>query len=309
MTADSPTTAPAPATAPAPVPEIDAHHHVWDVERREHGWLAGLPALDRTFDLDDLRPLAAAAGVDGTVLVQVLAQTGDTEDFLALAARHPLVRGVVGWVDLTGPDVASELARLRSLPGGDRLVGVRHLAQDEPDPRWLVRPDVLAGLAAVAEADLAYDVLVRHHQLPAAVELAERVPALRLVLDHLGKPDVAAGALDPWREQVRALAAHPQVSAKLSGLVTEAGEEWDVERLRPFAGHLLDAFGPQRVMSGSDWPVSTLAAPYAEVLAVNRQLVAGLTPGERADVLGGTATRVYRLTPLSSAATSVSVTA
>lgn len=283
-------------SSPSPTaPRIDAHHHVWDLAVREQAWLAELPAIDRTFGLDDLRPSLERVGVDGTVLVQVATVVAETEEFLALAAAEPLVRGVVGWVDLTAPDVADEIARLRGMPGGELLVGVRHQVQGEPDPRWLLRDDVLAGLAAVAGAGLAYDLLVVPEQLPAAVEVVGRVPQLTFVLDHLGKPDIAAGRLDPWRGHLSALAAHPHVAAKLSGMVTEAGTGWTVDTLRPFASHLLEAFGPERVMAGSDWPVCLLAASYTDVAALTEQQLEELSAPERADVLGGTATRVYGL--------------
>lgn len=283
--------------APGRTLTVDAHHHVWDVERREHAWLAGLPAIRRTFDTGDLGPLARAAGVDGTVLVQVLNTTQDTQDFLAVAAHDPLVLGVVGWVDLTAPDVVDQVARLRGLPGGDRLVGVRHLAADEPDPRWLLRDDVVRGLRALATTGLPYDVLLAHDRLPVAVELAAVVPELPLVLDHLGKPAIADGVLDPWRAHVTALAAHEQVSVKLSGMVTEAGAGWTVDSLRPYAEHVLASFGAGRVMAGSDWPVCLLAASYGQVVDANRALVAELTDAERAAVLGGTATAFYGLSP------------
>ena len=281
----------------APPLTIDAHHHVWDVEHREHAWLEALPAIRRTFAADDLRPFARAAGVDATVLVQVLATAQDTQDLLAVAAADPLVLGVVGWVDLTAADVLEQVARLRALPGGDRLVGVRHLAADEPDPRWLLRDDVVRGLRALATTGLPYDVLLAHDRLPVAVELAALVPELPLVLDHLGKPAISDGVLDPWREHVTALAAHEQVGVKLSGMVTEAGDGWTVDTLRPYAEHVLASFGADRVMAGSDWPVCLLAASYGEVVDANRALVAGLSDDERAAVLGGTAAHVYGLSP------------
>lgn len=276
-------------------PRVDTHHHVWDLEVRPQAWLEKLPAIHRTFDIGDLRPSLAAAGVDGTVLVQVLALAVETEEFLALADREPTILGVVGWLDLTSGRVAAEIERLRGLPGGHLLVGLRHLVESEPDPGWLLRDDVLEGLLAVADAGLVYDLLVTHDQLPAAVEIAARVPGLRFVLDHLGKPAIAAGDLDPWRERITALAAHPHVAAKLSGMVTEAGDGWTPETIRPFAEHLLEAFGPDRVMAGTDWPVCLLAGSYAQVTELGELLIDHLTPDERAAVRGGTAVRWYDL--------------
>ncbi|MEU8934110.1 amidohydrolase family protein [Streptomyces sp. NPDC048409] len=274
---------------------VDAHHHVWDLSVRDQDWITGpgLRALRRNFGVEDLRPEARAAGVTRTVLVQTVTVPEETPEFLALADADDLVAGVVGWTDLTDPAVAGELARLRELPGGAHLKGIRHQVQAEPDPQWLLRPDVHRGLAAVAEAGLVYDLVVRAHQLPAAVKAAEAHPGLTFVLDHLGKPPIASGALDPWAGAVRALAALPNTVCKLSGMVTEADPaSWTVQDLRPFAETVLDAFGPDRLMFGSDWPVCLLGGTYAEVFDAAGQLIG---PGERAQVFETTATRVYGL--------------
>ncbi|TNM31610.1 amidohydrolase family protein [Streptomyces sedi] len=279
---------------------IDAHHHLWDPAQRPQPWLweAGMAALHRPFGTGDLEAATADAGVVGTVLVQVLPELAETVDFLAVAARTPLVAGVVGWVDLTrGADaVAEDLARLRSAPGGEYLVGVRHLVQGEEDPRWLCRPEVRDGLTAVEEAGLVYDLLVLPHQLPAAVETVRALPGLRFVLDHLAKPPIADGTREPWAALLRQLAAEPGVSCKLSGMVTEAEwSGWTVEALRPYAEVALAAFGPDRVLFGSDWPVCLAAASYTDVLGAARELTAALTAAERAAVFGGNARRVYGL--------------
>ncbi len=282
-----------------PAGRVDAHQHFWDLDVRDQSWISGdaLAPLRRNFGLSDLAPQAAAAGVTATVLVQAITVVEETREFLALAAAHDLVAGVVGWVDLTAPDVADQLAALRDGAGGNLLVGIRHQVQSEPDPEWLLRSDVLSGLAAVAEAGLVYDLLTVPHQLPAAVSCAERLPELSFIVDHASKPAVASGALEPWEGGIRALATLPNVSCKLSGLVTEADwSEWTVEDLRPYAEVVLDAFGPERVAFGSDWPVCTLAGSYAEVAAAAEELTAALTPDERDAVFGGTARRVYGLT-------------
>ncbi|MFC9631570.1 amidohydrolase family protein [Streptomyces mirabilis] len=277
---------------------VDAHHHVWDLSIRDQDWITGaeLRPLRRDFGVADLAPQARAAGVDRTVLVQTVTVPEETPEFLALAAHSELIAGVVGWTDLTRPDVADELARLRGLPGGRHLKGIRHQVQGEPDPEWLLRPDVRDGLAAVAEAGLVYDLVVLPHQLPACVRAAAGHPGLTFVLDHLGKPPIATGALRPWATAVRALAALPNTVCKLSGMVTEADHaKWTVDGLRPYADTVLDAFGPGRLMFGSDWPVCTLAASYGQVVDVAEELTGGLGAEERAEVFGGTATRVYRL--------------
>ncbi|MER5459814.1 amidohydrolase family protein [Streptomyces sp. NPDC002668] len=277
---------------------IDAHHHVWDLSVRDQDWITGpdLAPIRRDFTLDDLRPEAHAAGVRATVLVQTVAVAEETPEFLALADGSDLVAGVVGWTDLTAPDVADTLAALRELPGGDRLVGIRHQVQGESDPAWLLRPDVLRGLAAVASAGLVYDLVVLPKQLPAASEAAARLPGLTFVLDHLGKPPVASKELEPWASDVRALAARPNTVCKLSGLVTEAAwSTWTTPDLSPYADTVLDAFGPGRLMFGSDWPVCRLAAGYGEVVAAARALTRRLGDGERGAVFGTTASRVYGL--------------
>ncbi|MGW2861663.1 amidohydrolase family protein [Streptomyces sp. NPDC001205] len=280
---------------------VDAHHHVWDLGVRDQDWIAGprLAPLRRNFTVDDLRDEAEAVGVTATVVVQTVTVAEETPELLALADGSDLVAGVVGWTDLTAPGVADELARLRRLPGGGRLVGIRHQVQSEQDPGWLARDDVRRGLEAVAGAGLVYDLVVRADQLPACTGVAARHPELTFVLDHLGKPPIASGALEPWASDVRALAAHANTVCKLSGMVTEADwATWTVADLRPYAEVVLDAFGAGRVMWGSDWPVCGLAASYGGVVGVARELVGGLSAGEWGAVFGGTARRVYGLAPL-----------
>ncbi|WP_330454856.1 MULTISPECIES: amidohydrolase family protein [unclassified Streptomyces] len=277
---------------------VDAHHHVWDLSVRDQDWITGeaLAPLRRDFALADLEPEARAAGVSATVLVQTVTVAEETPEFLALAESSELVAGVVGWSDLTAPDIADTLAALRELPGGDRLVGLRHQVQGEPDPEWLLRPDVLRGLAAAADAGLVYDLVVLPHQLPAATRAAAALPGLVFVLDHAGKPPVATGRTEPWADDLRALAALPNTVCKLSGLVTEADwRTWSTDDLRPYAETVIDAFGPGRLMFGSDWPVCRLAATYTEVLDTARALIRDLGEEERAAVLATTAERVYGL--------------
>jgi L-fuconolactonase len=280
---------------------VDGHHHLWDPASREYAWMTGPYAgLRRAYTSDDLARQAVPLGVTATVAVQAATVEEETVELLALAddPRSP-VAAVVGWVDLTAPDVQGRIAALRERPGGRRLVGIRHPAHDEPDLRWLLRPDVLTGLREVAAAGLCYDLLLRPAHLPVAVELAQRLPELPLALDHGAKPDIASGAWEPWSRELAALAGHHQVRCKLSGLVTEAHwRTWRPEDLRRYADRLLALFGPSRLMFGSDWPVCTLAASYREVLDVARGTVAGLGEAERAAVLAGTAVEVYCLSAL-----------
>lgn len=273
---------------------VDAHHHLWDLGVREQPWLAqpGLEALRRNFLAPDYAAVAAGAGVTASVVVQTVDLPEETPELLAIADGSGPVAGVVGWVDLTAPDVADRLAAF----GGRKLSGVRHQVQSEPDPGWLTRPDVLRGLAAVARAGLVYDLVITAGQLPAASAAAAAVPDLMFVLDHLGKPPVAAGELEPWAADLRRLAALPNVVAKLSGLVTEADlAHWQTADLRPYAEVALECFGADRLMYGSDWPVCTVAASYDHVLAAARDLTGALSAAERQAVFAGTATRIYRL--------------
>ncbi|MGW7580455.1 amidohydrolase family protein [Kitasatospora sp. NPDC054768] len=277
---------------------IDAHHHVWDLDTRPQPWITGeaLAPLARSFTAADLAPEATEAGAVATVVVQTVCVPEETPELLALADGSDLIAGVVGWTDLTAPDVAEAIAALRELPGGERLVGIRHQVQEEPDPAWLLRPDVQRGLIAVAGSGLAYDLVVKPHQLPAAALAAARLTDLTFVLDHLGKPPISEGTLDPWAADLRRLAALPNTVCKLSGLVTEAAPgRWRTEDLAPYADTALDAFGPQRLLFGSDWPVCTLRADYAEVVRITRHLTDRLGAGERDAVFRHNAIRVYGL--------------
>jgi L-fuconolactonase len=274
---------------------VDAHHHLWDLAVRDQPWIAGpeMAPLRRSFTIEELEAAARPAGVEATVLVQTVTVPEETPELLALAAGHELIAGVVGWIDLTADDPAGALA---ALDGGDRLVGIRHQVQGEPDPEWLCRPDVRRGLRAVADAGLAYDLLTIPEQLPAAIATVRAVPELRFVVDHLSKPPIASGELEPWATHMRALAEHDNVACKLSGMVTEADwATWSVADLRPYAETMLGAFGPDRVMFGSDWPVCLLAASYDAVTGAAEELTASLGAAERAAVFGGTARRIYGL--------------
>lgn len=275
---------------------LDAHHHVWNLDVRDQPWTTALPKLRRSFTFEQLQPHLDDAGVDSTVVVQTVCVPDESPELLALAAATPTIRGVVGWVDLTAVEVAANVARLQACAGGSALVGLRHQVQEEPDPRWLCRPDVRRGLAAVRDADLAFDLLVQPHQLPAAIETVRSMPELRFVLDHAGKPDIRGAQLDAWSIDMTRLAACPNVAVKLSGLVTEAGQGWTVEQLQPYAEHVLDGFSPQRVMWGSDWPVCLLAGTYAEVWEAASTLTNGLSLHERDAVFAGTARQWYGIT-------------
>jgi L-fuconolactonase len=279
---------------------IDAHHHVWDLDVRDQDWISGpeMAAIRRSFSVDDLRPTAQLAGVTATIVVQTVTVAAETPELLALAAADPLVAGVVGWTDLTSAGIGDELGRLQSGCGGSFLVGIRHQVQSEPDPDWLRRPDVIRGLRAVAAAGLCYDLVVRSHQIAAASYAAAAVPGLTFVLDHAGKPPIASGAVAAWAAEIRALAAQPNTVCKLSGLVTEAVPGAPPAAFAPYADAALTAFGPDRVMFGSDWPVCLLASDYAGVVALAQWLTSGLSDAERTAVFALTAARVYGIPAL-----------
>ncbi|WP_026413379.1 amidohydrolase family protein [Actinomadura oligospora] len=266
---------------------FDAHHHLWDTSVRDYAWMDG-PWADPLRGRFDVARYESASGGDitGSVVVQALQTVDETRDLLALADGHP-VSGVVGWVDLTGNTVAETLA---SLPGP--LVGIRHMVQDEPDPEWLARPDVRQGIRAVADAGLVFDLLVKPPQADAALAVVRALPEVSFVLDHAGKPDIAGGGWEPWASWITAMAESPNVTVKLSGLVTEAAPGWRPEDVLPYARHVLETFGPSRVMFGSDWPVCTLAASYARVVDLVTEVLAD---EDRAEVFEGTARRVYRI--------------
>lgn len=277
---------------------IDAHQHLWDASAVSMPWMDGPWAdpLRARFDHAALAREVAANGIAATVVVQADASVAETRQLLAIAAESGIVAGVVGWADLTAPDVADHLALLQAAPGGGKLTGIRHLVQDEPDPGWLVRPEVVRGLRAVARAGLVYDLLVRPPQLAAAAEVVRLLPELVFVLDHLGKPDIARRGWEPWASALTRLAAAPNVSAKLSGLVTEADwSGWKPGHFTRYVRHAIEAFGPERLMFGSDWPVCTLAAPYTAVVDLMKPMLGGLGRDERASVFAGTAERVYGL--------------
>lgn len=272
---------------------IDAHQHFWRIDRGDYSWMDdSVAAIRRDILPPDLAPLAATSGISGTIAVQAAPTLAETEFLLALADQTPLVRGVVGWVDLTG-DVPAQLARL-SHP---LLKGIRPMLQDIAETDWVLRADVLAGLKAVAAAGLRMDVLITPRHFDVIDTLAHRLPQLPLILDHCAKPTFEN--CDPgsdWRAGIAALAAHPQVSCKLSGLANEFGPGWSAQALRPVFDHVLQHFGPQRLMWGSDWPVLELEGRYPDWLTVAQHLAADLSQDARRSLFADTATRIYTLT-------------
>ena len=276
---------------------VDAHHHFWDPSRASYPWMTdALAPIRRRFGPEDLRPLLGANGVDRTILVQTRSSLDETREFLATAADHEFIAGVVGWVDLTAPDVAERVAELRAGKGGAKLVGVRHQVHDEADPEWLLRRDVRRGIAAVGDAGLAYDLLVRTRELPAALGTVRDLPSVRFVIDHIAKPPIAAGAIDAWASRLKPLASLPNVFCKLSGMVTEADwKHWTARDLVPYVSRVLEWFGPERCVFGSDWPVCLVAASYAHVIDVCGQVIGDIAIPDRERIFGGSAIELYGL--------------
>lgn len=273
---------------------IDAHQHFWKYSPQEYPWIGkGMERLAHDSLPADLAPLAAAEGIGGTVAVQARQSLEESRWLLQLAADHPLIRGVVGWVDLRSTHVADQLREFAERP---KFVGVRHVVQDEPDPRFLLGDSFLHGIRQLATFGLTYDLLLYPQQLPAAVEFVGRFPEQPFVLDHLAKPRIKAGDLEPWRRDLKALATHGHVLCKLSGMVTEATwNGWKRTDFTPYLEVALEAFGPQRLMIGSDWPVCTLAAEYADTIGIVREFLAPLAGPEREAIEGGNAARFYSL--------------
>lgn len=282
---------------PHPFRVVDAHQHFWDPNVAEYPWMRGeYERLRRAYGPGDLEPELTAVGVDATIVVQARHDLDETRQLLELAGDTEWMAGVVGWVDLTSPDVADTIAALREEPGGDHLVGIRHLVHDEPDPDWLLRPEVLRGLAAIADAGLVYDLLVRSRELPAACLVGRHLPQLALVVDHLGKPSIASGAVEPWASLLRDLGFLDNVTCKVSGLVTEADwTAWRADDLEPYVRAVFESFGPERLMFGSDWPVCLLAASYSDVFDTAVGILSDLAGEALGSILGGCAMRTYGL--------------
>jgi L-fuconolactonase len=272
---------------------IDAHQHFWHYDPVRDGWITEeMSVLKRNFLPDELEALLELNGMDGTVAVQADQSETETRFLLGLAEDHPNILGVVGWVDLRSPDLPE---RLESLARFRRLRGVRHIAQAESDD-FLARPEVISGIGRLRDFELTYDILVYPRQLPAALTLVHALPDQPFVLDHMAKPLIGLGVREPWATQVRELASHPKVWCKISGLVTEADwGRWRPDDFRPYLDLVFDAFGPHRLMFGSDWPVCLLAAEYRQVVELIETYAEQLPAPERGALFGGNAASFYGL--------------
>jgi L-fuconolactonase len=273
--------------------KIDSHQHFWSYDEHEYPWIPRGSPLQRDWLPQDLEPLLANAGLDGCVAVQARQAIEESHWLLALADQAPAIRGVVGWVDLQSATVEDDLAKLAKHP---RFVGVRHVVQDEPDVDFMLRPNFLRGIGRLRQFHLTYDILIYPKQLATAIELVRRFPEQPFVLDHIAKPFVKDGVLSPWREQIRELAGSSNVCCKVSGLVTEADHaRWKAGDFTPYLDAVFDAFGEDRLMYGSDWPVCLLAASYQRVFGLVNDYARQLSAGAREKFFGDNAARFYRL--------------
>lgn len=280
------------------VPVVDAHHHFWDPSRRDYYWMDDdrLAAICRPLGSEDWRPLLAHNGVARTILVQTVPTEEETEALLSSASSTDFVVGVVGWVDLTDPGVVDNLDQLKEGENGKWLVGIRHQIHDEKDSGWMARKDVIRGIKAVGAAGLAYDLMPKQRELPACLPPVDANPYMPFIVDHISKPLIAAGEIEPWATRLEALAKRPNVWCKLSGMVTEADwNKWKSEDIKPYVDNVLEWFGEDRVLFGSDWPVCLLAASYATVKETLESLLGNPQGETHAKIFGGNATKVYGL--------------
>jgi L-fuconolactonase len=273
---------------------IDSHQHFWDLERFDYPWMPPDPTpLRRNFLPEHLHPILERNRFDGSIVVQATTNPAEAEWLLELAGTYTWIRGVVAWVDLTDPLVGRRLDALQRHPG---FKGVRHPVQDEPDDRWLLRPEVISGLRELEQRGIPYDLLLRPQHLPVALELSDRVPNLSMVIDHIGKPLIAAQVFDGWAENMQRAAQVPRLYVKLSGMITEADwKGWTADHLRPYVQHIIRSFGPERCMFGSDWPVCLLAGMWKEVLAGFTQALGPAEMEIRNKLLGESAASFYKL--------------
>ena len=273
---------------------IDSHQHFWQVGRFDYPWMSSeVEVLYRDYLPPMLEPILKEHNVAQTVLVQASNTIEEMRWMLSLADAHPFIAGVVGWVDLMSDEIEQQLDELTSHP---KFKGVRHLVESEPMDDWLVQPSVLNGLRILARHNVSYDLLVHTRHLKRVKRVAESCPELRLVVDHLAKPPIARGEIKEWAQEIKELAAYPNISCKLSGLVTEADHaSWQMDDLRPYVELALESFGAGRLMFGSDWPVCLLAASYGQVLESFQSLFADLNEDERSRIFGKNATEFYRL--------------
>jgi len=277
---------------------IDSHHHIWDLSVRAQDWMQGdeVAPISRTILMDELEPELERANIDYTVIVQTVANPDETPEFLDLSLSHPKICAVVGWLNLESKDIRPQLEKYLQHKGAKNLVSIRDLAQDKSDPNWLLRDDVLANIHRLAEYGLVFDILTRPPQLAAAVEMVKKSPNNSFVLDHISKPYMAKGEMQPWADQISEIASYENVCVKVSGLFTEANwKSWTTQTFKPYLDHILKSFTPARMMFGSDWPVCLLAATYKDTIELMEDFTKDFSKSEQESFWAETAKRVYKL--------------
>jgi len=275
--------------------KIDAHHHLWDLKKRNYAWMSSdLKPIYRNFLVEDLVKTVAPYKITGTVLVQAHQSVEETRWLLELAGKSNLILGVVGWVDLKDQQLGKTLADLKK---HKKFKGVRHIIQDEPDANWMLQTEVMRGLRILHEEGLTYDLLIKPHQLDAALRLIDHLPAMPIILDHIAKPYIKEGKREPWAAQMRQLAKSPHLYCKISGLITEADHaRWKTKDFTFYLNHVVEVFGWNRLCWGSDWPVCLLAGDYGQVLQLPEKILKpGATERQWAQFTGLNAQRFYRL--------------
>ena len=278
---------------------IDSHHHLWDLSIRPQEWMVGdgMEPVKRNFDSNDLRNSIVGTGIDKTIVVHATTTYEETFELLALAEKDPTIIGVVGWLQIDSPNAIDYCERYLAESGGAFLKGIRDIAQDLPDSRYLVKPQSIATVKQLGKLGLTYDILTKTPELEAAIELVRACPDVQFVLDHISKPYIAKGEMEPWKSLISELASYENVSCKLSGMVTEAKwNAWKVDDFVPYVNHVIECFSPMRLMFGSDWPVALLAThDYSDVVRLAESLIASFTHSEKELFWQKNASSAYKL--------------
>lgn len=277
---------------------IDAHHHIWDLAIQPQSWIDShtMKSINQNFSMDDLKNEISATRIEKTILCQTGRYSAETKYFLHTAAADSTISGVIGWLDLDCESISEQIEDYLKNTGNEFLVGFREMAQDISDPNFLARPKVTKNVQMLGKLGFTYDLLIKEPQMNAAIQLVKSAPETQFILDHLGKPQIADKKLDSWKENIQTLASFPNTVCKVSGMVTESHwGKWQIQDIEPFFDVALEAFGPSRLMFGSDWPVALLSATYSEVVSLAEELTKSLSESESDSFWSNTATEIYKL--------------
>jgi len=277
---------------------IDSHHHIWDLSVRDQEWITGdaMQPIRRNFAISDLHQAISGTGIEKTILVQTVTNYAETPELLAIAQSEQLVGAVVGWLQIDAPDAIAHLHQYLDLSGSEYLKSIRDIAQDHPDPNYLAKAQTIANVKKLGELGITFDLLTKTPELSAAINLVRACPDVLFVMDHISKPYIAKKEIEPWKSLMTELATFPNVLCKVSGLVTEANwRDWQVKDFKPYVDHVIEIFTPQRLMFGSDWPVSNLGGTYSQIVELAEALTSGLSPSEAEFFWHKTAAAAYGL--------------